>query len=34
VIGYLRDCGITLIYDPAAGTLQAGIAKTIIRKAS
>ena len=37
VIGYLRDHGITLTYDPAAGTLQAGTgeaAKTIIRKAS
>jgi site-specific DNA recombinase len=37
VIGYLRDRGITLIYDPAAGTLQAGTceaAKTAIRKAS
>jgi hypothetical protein len=37
VIGYLRDRGITLTYDPAAGTLQAGTceaAKTIISKAS
>jgi hypothetical protein len=37
VIGYVRDRGITLTYDPAAGTLQAGTcetAKTIIRKAS
>ena len=37
VIGYLREHGITLIYDQAAGTLQAGTtgaAKTIIRKAS
>jgi hypothetical protein len=37
VIGYLRDRGITLTYDPAAGTLQAGTgeaAKTVIRKAS
>jgi site-specific DNA recombinase len=36
-IGYLRDRGITLTYDPAAGTLQAGTcqaAKTTIRKAS
>jgi hypothetical protein len=36
VIGYLRDHGVTLTYDPAAGTLQAGTceaAKTIIRKA-
>jgi hypothetical protein len=36
VIGYLRDRGITLTYDPAAGTLQAGTceaAKSIIRKA-
>jgi hypothetical protein len=36
VIGYLRDRGVTLTYDPAAGTLQAGTceaAKTIIRKA-
>src|SRR5260370_1813030 len=35
--GYLRDRGITLTYDPAAGTLQAGTceaAKTIIRQAS
>ena len=37
VIGYVRDRGITLTYDPAAGTLQAGTcetAKTLIRKAS
>ncbi len=34
VIGYLRDRGITLTYDPAAGTLQAGAARTVIRKAS
>jgi site-specific DNA recombinase len=37
VIGYLRDRGITLTYDPGAGTLQAGTceaAKTTIRKAS
>jgi hypothetical protein len=37
VIGYLRDRGITLTYDPAAGTLQAGTceaAKTTIRKVS
>jgi hypothetical protein len=37
VIGYLRDRGITLTYDPAAGTLQAGTceaAKTTIQKAS
>jgi hypothetical protein len=37
VIRYLRDRGITLTYDPAAGTLQAGTCeaiKTIIRKAS
>jgi site-specific DNA recombinase len=37
VIGYVRDRGITLTYDPAAGTLQAGtgeVAKTVIRKAS
>jgi hypothetical protein len=34
VIGYLRDRGITLTYDPAEGTLQAGTAKTTIRKAS
>jgi hypothetical protein len=37
VIGYLRDRGITLTYDPAAGTLQAGAcetAKATIRKAS
>jgi site-specific DNA recombinase len=37
VIGYLRDRGITLTYDPAAGTLQAGTAKatkTAIGKAS
>ncbi len=36
VIGYLRARGITLTYDPAAGTLQAGpceAIKTIIRKA-
>ena len=36
VIGYLRARGITLTYDPAAGTLQAGTCeaiKTIIRKA-
>jgi site-specific DNA recombinase len=33
VIGYLRDRGITLTYDPAAGTLQADTAKTHIRKA-
>jgi hypothetical protein len=36
VIGYLRGRGITLTYDPAAGTLQAGTCeaiKTIIRKA-
>jgi len=34
---YVRDRGITLTYDPAAGTLQAGTceaAKTVIRKAS
>jgi hypothetical protein len=33
---YLRDREVTLIYDPAAGTLQAGTceaAKTTIRKA-
>jgi hypothetical protein len=37
VIGYVRDRGITLTYDPAAGTLQActcEAAKTVIRKAS
>jgi hypothetical protein len=37
VIGYLRDRRITLTWDQAAGTLQAGAAeaaKTIIRKAS
>ena len=37
VIRYVRDRGITLTYDPAAGTLQAGTceaAKTVIRKAS
>ena len=37
VIGYLREHGITLTYDPDAGTLQAGAAeaaKTTIRKAS
>jgi site-specific DNA recombinase len=37
VIIYLREHGITLIYDQAAGTLQAGTgksAKTLIRKAS
>jgi hypothetical protein len=37
VIGYLREHGITLIYDQPAGTLQAGTgqaAKTLIRKAS
>ena len=37
VIGYVRDRGITLTYDPAAGTLQAGTceaAKAVIRKAS
>ncbi len=37
VIRYLRDRGITLTYDPAAGTLQAGTCeatKTVIRKAS
>jgi len=34
VIGYLRDRGITLTYDPAAGTLQADTAKTTIREAS
>jgi site-specific DNA recombinase len=36
-IGYLREHGITLTYDPAGGTLQAGTAeatKTTIRKAS
>jgi hypothetical protein len=33
VIGHLRDGGITLTYDPAAGTLQADTAKTLIRKA-
>ena len=36
-IGYLRDRQITLTWDQAAGTLQAGAAeaaKTIIRKAS
>ena len=36
VIGYMRDRGVTLTYDPAAGTLQAGTCeaiKTIIRKA-
>ena len=35
VIGYLRDHGITLTWDPTAGTLQSGTceaAKTIIRK--
>ncbi len=37
VIGYLREQAITLIYDPAAGTLQAGSsddAKTTIKKAT
>jgi hypothetical protein len=34
VIGYMRDRGITLTYHPAEGTLQAGTAKTILRKAS
>jgi hypothetical protein len=37
VTGYLREREITLTYDPAAGTLQAGTceaAKTVIRKAS
>ena len=34
MIGYLRERGITLTYDPAAGTLQADTAKTLIRKAS
>jgi site-specific DNA recombinase len=34
VIGYLRDRGITLTCNPAKGTLQAGTAKTTIRKAS
>jgi len=34
VIRYLRDRGITLTYNPAKGTLQAGTAKTTIRKAS
>jgi site-specific DNA recombinase len=37
VIRYLREHGITFIYDQAAGTLQAGTgeaAKTLIRKAS
>ena len=37
VIGYLRAHGITLTYDPAAGTLHAGTAeaaKTITVKAS
>jgi site-specific DNA recombinase len=37
VIGYLREHGIALTYDPDAGTLQAGAAeaaKTTIRKAS
>jgi len=37
VIRYVRDRGITLTYDPAAGTLQAGTgeaAMTVIRKAS
>src|ERR1019366_472243 len=36
VIGYMRDRGVTLTYDPAVGTLQAGTCeaiKTIIRKA-
>ena len=35
-IGYLRENGITLTYDPAAGTLQAGTsdAKTTVMKAS
>ncbi len=36
VIGYMRGRAVTLTYDPAAGTLQAGTceaAKTIIRKA-
>ncbi len=36
VIGYVRDRAITLTYDPAAGTLQAGTSdttKTVIRKA-
>jgi site-specific DNA recombinase len=32
--GYLRDRGITLAYNPAKGMLQAGTAKTTIRKAS
>jgi site-specific DNA recombinase len=34
VIGYMGDRGIPLTYDKAEGTLQAGTAKTIIRKAS
>jgi hypothetical protein len=37
VTGYLRERGITLTYDPAAGTLQAGTcvaAKALVRKAS
>jgi hypothetical protein len=37
VIGYLREHGITLIYDQAAGTLQAGTAAAamnITREAS
>jgi site-specific DNA recombinase len=34
VLGYMRGRGITLTYDPAEGTLQAGTAKTTIRKAS
>jgi site-specific DNA recombinase len=36
-IGYLREGGIVLTYDQAAGSVQAGtsaVAKTIIRKAS
>jgi len=36
VIGYVRARGITLTYDPAAGTLQAATReaiKAIIRKA-
>ena len=33
VIGYLRERGITLTYDPAAGILQADTARTHIRKA-
>ena len=36
VIGYLREHGITLTYDPVAGILRAGgdDAKTTIMKAS